>query len=156
MTLDALSNLMAQSTAGYFAVLMSISWTFDGSTELMHITNNTQDIVHDGTTYKAFDFEYTPPTVTESSVGNAQITIQSVTQEIPKKTLDSLVAPKLVIQAVFVFETGLCETLAGWVFTLSSTQWNSTTLTAEITFETALDRYMPKDTFNVTDFPGCW
>jgi len=156
MTTELLTELMAQSTAGYFSVLFDITWVQGGVAHTMHLCNDVDDILHNGITYRALAFTYTPPPVSEASVGGAQVSIDMVSQEIGEEILKCSEPPKFHIQAIYFKQNGAIEVLDNWDFTMESTSWNVTTLTGELTFETALDRYVPKDSFDTENAPGCW
>ncbi len=155
ITNEALADLMAQSTAGYFAILLDITWTIAGAPEVLHICNNTEDILYNGVLYFAAGFKYTPPEIKEDYVGSASLSICTVDQTIPDHILRSSSHPSFTVRAAYIFATGAVETLDGWEFTLSKATWGAQQLSGSIIFETALDRLLPKDAFNTQDFPGC-
>ena len=155
ITNEALAELLSQSTAGYFAVLLDIRWTFNDSSDVIHLCNNTENIEYAGIPYIAAGFIYTPPEVREDYIGSASLTVCTVDQEIPENILNSILPPLFTVRAAYIFDTGEVETIDGWEFTLSKATWEDKQLTGSITFETALDRLLPKDAFNTQDFPGC-
>lgn len=95
---SVLRGMMAEDTQFVAAILLEIS---DG-TNTLYFTNNGEDVVHLGNTYKAFPFQTRFPTDNKDQP-SAQIQITNVDQTVISFLQGLQTAPQIILKGV-VFE----------------------------------------------------
>lgn len=124
--------------------------------------NCDRAVSYGGDEYEPAWFEFSPPERSESSIGNASITISAL----PDEKGDSWVSrirgtqkrSTIEIVAVMVYEEGgrtECEAVEGMRFELTGASWNDEAITWQMVFDDNMNILVPCDicTANVT--PGC-
>lgn len=170
----ALQKLYASEAGISLPILIQISHE-DWSTPL-YLVNNSQDIVYNGNTYKAYQFRFDPADVnTDGSVQSGRLTVWA-SRELTAAIRSLSTPPTVTTIAAIVYysptgypsETsypsedsypgvGLAytiEPLATWTFTLRNVTGNAETITGELEYENRLENEFPAMEFRPRDFPG--
>lgn len=125
----------------------------DDMSEPLYLTDNNEDLIYNGITYKKSYFKITLPEVTKDSMGNATITIGCVDQQLIRLVRSLSTPPNIKFVATYL-EDGVYSELAGYDMILSNVRWDAKTLTADLTLDLVLNYDFPSGSFTAFNCPG--
>lgn len=121
--------------------------------EPLYLTDNNEDLVYNGNTYKHAFFKINLPEVTKDSMGNASIQIGCVDQQLPQ-IIRSLETPPNIKFVATYLEDDVYSELAGYDMILSNVKWDAKSMTADLTLDLVLNYEFPSGSFTPFNCPG--
>lgn len=121
--------------------------------EPLYLTDNNEDLIYNGITYKKAYFKINLPEVTKDSMGNASIEMGCVDQQIINIVRSISTPPNIKFVATYL-EDGVYSELAGYDMVMSNVKWNSKVLSADLTLDLVLNYEFPSGSFTAFNCPG--
>ena len=140
-----------------FPALIKITYVVDGVTNILRLVNNRTDMIFNGETYTAFCFEYTPPKVSDSRMGNGTLSLSCIDQEVIEIIRSIKDRAHAEIVAAFYFAengTTYFEGIEDWEFDLSSVTWDAGVATWQMIYDDRLDNLVPSAKMSALRCPG--
>lgn len=133
-------------------VIMDITHSSISPT-VIHVVNNTQDIIFESNTYTAVAFKYTPPEEEGSSVADARVSICNIDRQFMELLRTIKGPPSVTARVVLVGET--IEQEAGpYMFSMSNVTYDVNTITCSLTYDFKVKQILSSVKISVSDFPG--
>lgn len=121
--------------------------------EPLYLTDNNEDLIYDGNTYKHAFFNVTLPEVTKDSMGNATIEIGCVDQQLIEIVRSLRTPPNIKFVATYL-EDGVYSSLAGYDMIMSNVRWDAKTMMADLSLDLVLNYDFPSGSFTPFNCPG--
>ena len=121
--------------------------------EPLYLTDNNEDLIYNGQTYKKAYFNVTLPEVTKDSMGTATIEIGCVDQRLIEIVRTLTTPPNIKFVATYL-EEGVFSNLAGYDMIMSNIKWTAATMTADLTLDLVLNYEFPSGSFTAFNCPG--
>ena len=151
MSYNAIKALLVQDTDEVFLALAEI--THESLQEPLRFVANTQNITHNGATYQAVAFSFTPPTCTGESSTPAKLTIDNIDREIMQLITPIRTPVKINFKKVLASSPDTVEWESGNLYLRDVTP-NVQTITGSLYDVYLEDRSVPGLFFTPYDFPG--
>ena len=119
----------------------------------LYLTDNNEDLIYDGITYKHAYFKINLPEVTKDSMGNASIEIGCADQQLIRIIRTLTTPPNIKFVATYL-EDGVYSELAGYDMILSNVKWNEKAMSADLTLDLVLNYEFPSGSFTAFNCPG--
>lgn len=119
----------------------------------LYLTDNNEDLIYKGITYKHAYFKINLPEVTKDSMGNASIEIGCVDQQLIRIIRTLTTPPNIKFVATYL-EDGVYSELAGYDMILSNVKWNEKSMSADLTLDLVLNYEFPSGSFTAFNCPG--
>lgn len=127
-----------------------------------YYANFSKSITFNNQTYSPSWFEFNPPERTESSIGNASITISALPDSYGNSWIEKIRGTQNrstieIVGAIVYNEDDEIEVEAteNMTFTLTSVSWNDATITWQMIFDDDMNIKIPCDLCTSTVTPGC-
>lgn len=156
MTPAAKYQLLRMNSHAKFPYLIEIR---NDDLGVFRYANTDRDIEYQGETFQCGYFLVTPPERSESSIGDAKLTISAVdTEWISRiRTTQKRSTCKFVACIDYYDQNGnpVLEPIEENTFLLTSAQWDDLTITWTMVFDENMGIMIPCDVANSLNFPGC-
>lgn len=160
MTPKTKQQLFRLITHGKFPALIKITYKIDNVTNVMRIANNSEDIIYQDEVYQATTLKYTPPKYSDRKIGNASLTISTISQEVQDVIIllrSVQDRPTIQIIAAFYMEEGseiTFDPIDEWEFVLGRVTWNDYSADCELIYDTMMNKVVPADKMTPLKCPG--
>ena len=154
MTNKAKSELFKMQTRAKFPFLVHIH--NDDLGDYRYINSDTNE-TFEGKVYEAGYFYIDPAEQTESSIGNARLTISAVDRTWIEKIRTTQKRSTIRFIAAIVYTedgTKKIEPIEDNAFELTSAQWNDDVITWTMIFDDKMNILIPCDTIGANTFPA--
>lgn len=155
MTDRAKAELFKMRTRARFPFLLHVHNDDLGD---FRFANADESKTFEGEVYEAAFFTVDPPERTESSVGNARLTISAVDGEWIERIRTTQKRSAARFVAAITYGDGdreIIEPLEDNTFELTSAQWDDSTISWTMVFDDTMSVLVPCDTMGASAFPGC-
>lgn len=150
LTLTAREALFSQETSEVFLILIDIS--HPDITDL-HFVKNNEDITHNGTTYKAFNFEIPMPSEEDGSITEVDLVIDNVDRQIVDAIRSIDTEPTVTMKIVLNSDTDTVE--AGpFDFKLNEAEYDILKVSGKLGMPSVLEEGFPGVNFTPINHPA--
>ncbi len=151
MSSNAVAAVLAQETSEVFLTLAEI--THDTLQEPLRFVDNTQNVTHNGATYQAVAFRFTPPTSTGENDTPAKLAIDNVDRVIMEQIIPISTPLKISFKIVLASSLNTVEWESGELI-LRDVSANVQQISGSLYDVYIADRVLPGLYFTPYDFPG--
>lgn len=148
---NAVAAVLAQETGEVFLTLAEI--THETLDQPMRFVDNTENIVHNGETYYAVAFKFTPPTSTGENDTPARLAIDNVDRAIMERIIPISTPLKISFKIVLASSLDTVEWESGELI-LRDISANVQQVSGALYDVFLADRTLPGIYFTPFDFPG--
>lgn len=155
---SAKQRLVRLNTQAEFPYLIEVTYyNKDGGVEIYRYANSDNNISFEGNVYESSCFSLQPPEKTQTSIGNASITISAVNQEWIRRIRDTQKRAKLRFIATIVYDENgeqFVEAMEDYEFTLTEAKWNDITISWTMEFDNKMNIRIPCDSATSHKIPS--
>lgn len=151
MSSNAVAAVLAQETSEVFLTLAEI--IHDTLQEPLRFVDNTQNVTHNGATYQAVAFRFTPPTSTGENDTPAKLAIDNVDRVIMEQIIPISTPLKISFKIVLASSLNTVEWESGELI-LRDVSANVQQISGSLYDVYIADRVLPGLYFTPYDFPG--
>lgn len=153
----AKAEMLKMETRAKFPYLIKIEYKkSDNTIEMFYFANCDDDIVYDGHTYVSSVFSIQPPEKKSDSISDAKLSISAIDQVWIEKIRSTKKRAKATFTAVISIDDDetTVESIEEEEFELTLAQWNDTSISWNMEFDTLSDVQCPLDETNIFNTPS--
>jgi hypothetical protein len=143
----------AEQTGYLFLVLVEISHA--DLTNPIRLVNNYESIVHNGDTYDAFAFNFTPPVEVDGEIKNAEISFDNVTRQVVE-AIRSITSPPDVTAKLIRADAPDTVEAGPWEFKLRNVTYQRQEVSGELVPDGPLRLNISTISYSNLTFPGLY
>lgn len=159
MTEAARQRILRLETQAMFPYLIEVTY-FDEYDKpvLERYCNSDSDLIYNGEVYHAAWFNVKPPTHTNTSISDGQLTLSAVDQGWIVKVRQARKRAKCRFVACILYDddnlVDTIEEIETMTFTLIKANWTETTMSFTMMFDDRMNLSVPLDMANILKVPG--